>query len=101
MPSIIIIIIIGEFDSVPPSFGVDRTEIEAIFNSTINLTCTTYGHPKPTVSFLIGTIHRKRCFLDRLVERRPPFAVGQLLLAGGLVVGGKRWTDDLHVSRLE
>ncbi|CAF0852080.1 unnamed protein product [Adineta ricciae] len=37
---------------VPPRFGNDQTNIEAIFNSTINLTCTTYGNPKPIIVWL-------------------------------------------------
>jgi hypothetical protein len=28
----------------------DITTIEAIFNSTVNLTCSAYGNPKPTVN---------------------------------------------------
>ncbi|CAF0772843.1 unnamed protein product [Rotaria sordida] len=34
---------------VPPRFENDITNIEAIFNSTINLTCSAYGNPKPTI----------------------------------------------------
>ncbi|UJR25150.1 hypothetical protein I4U23_006509 [Adineta vaga] len=37
---------------VPPRFGNDIINIELIFNSTINLTCTTYGNPKPTIVWL-------------------------------------------------
>lgn len=34
---------------VSPRMENDTTAIEAVFNSTINLTCSAYGNPKPTV----------------------------------------------------
>jgi hypothetical protein len=34
--------------------GNDTTIIEAIFNSTVNLTCSAYGNPKPTVNKSFG-----------------------------------------------
>lgn len=34
---------------VPPKFRDDLVSIEAVINSTINLTCSAYGNPKPTV----------------------------------------------------
>lgn len=34
---------------VPPSIENDITNIEVIFNSTFNLSCSAYGNPKPTV----------------------------------------------------
>ncbi len=35
---------------VSPRMENDITTIEAIFNSTVNLTCSAYGNPKPTVN---------------------------------------------------
>ena len=35
---------------VPPRLGHDALNIEATVNSTVNLTCSAYGKPKPTVS---------------------------------------------------
>lgn len=32
----------------------DITNIEAIFNSTVNLTCSAYGNPKPTVRLILN-----------------------------------------------
>ncbi|CAF2894680.1 unnamed protein product [Rotaria sp. Silwood2] len=34
---------------VPPRIENDTTNIEAIFSSTVNLTCSAYGNPKPTI----------------------------------------------------
>ncbi|CAF1357382.1 unnamed protein product [Adineta steineri] len=34
---------------IPPRIENDTTNIEAIFNSTVNLTCSAYGNPKPTI----------------------------------------------------
>ncbi|CAF0756370.1 unnamed protein product [Rotaria sp. Silwood1] len=34
---------------VPPRIENDITNIEAIYNSTVNLTCSAYGNPKPTI----------------------------------------------------
>jgi hypothetical protein len=38
---------------VSPRIENDITNIEAIFNSTVNLTCSAYGNPKPTVKIII------------------------------------------------
>jgi hypothetical protein len=46
----------------------DITSIEAVFNSTINLTCSAYGNPKPTVNELVKKKNfRRRFFLDCMV----------------------------------
>lgn len=49
----------------------DLTTIEAIYNSTINLTCSAYGNPKPTVNnrkiFLILSKNASRLFGFKMV----------------------------------
>ncbi len=53
---------------VSPRMENDITSIEAVFNSTINLTCSAYGNPKPTVNELVKKKNfRRRFFLDCMV----------------------------------
>ncbi len=53
---------------VSPRMENDITSIEAVFNSTINLTCSAYGNPKPTVNELVKKKNfRRRFFVDCMV----------------------------------